>query len=73
MYTVAAGQSEATTKVVQKLKKRTAIFKKKRSKIQYKFNKLLDNHFVNALDELQKIPILEENLPLDKERRLTKQ
>ena len=58
---VAAGQSEATKKVVQKLEEeKTAVFNKRGNKIQFRFNKLLDNRFENALDELQKIPISEE-------------
>ena len=51
---IAVGQSEATKKVVQKLEEdKTAIFKKKGNEIQFRFNKLMDNRFENALEELQ--------------------
>lgn len=58
---VAAGQSQATKKVVQKLEEeKTAVFKKKGNEVQFRFNKLLDNRFKNALEELGKIPASEE-------------
>ena len=58
---IAAAQSEATKKVVQKLEEeKTAISKKKGNEIQFRFNKLVDNCFENALEELQKIPVSEE-------------
>ena len=57
-WDIAAGQSEATKKVVQKLEEdKTAVFKKKGNEIQFWFNKLMDNRFENALGELWKIPV----------------
>ena len=45
-WDVAAGQSEATKKVVQKLEEeKMAVFKKRGNEIQYRLNKLLDNRF----------------------------
>ena len=59
---------------MQKLEEeKTAVFKKRGNEIQYRFNKLLDNRFENALDELQKSPYLKKNLPVDHERKLMQQ
>ena len=59
---VAAGQSEATKKVVQKLEEdKTAIFKNKGNEIRFRFNKLMDNRFESALEQLRKIPVSEES------------
>ena len=58
----AVGQTEATKKVVQKLEEeKTATFRKKGNEIQFRFNRLLDNRFENALEELKKIPVSEES------------